>query len=111
MQHPYLDSHPDYENIEFTLANSASDYDLDSQQATFLAVFKQSGQPRTPTYVQIRTDVTISVKLNSTSGHSITITSADSPFEIKGVKIDNLFLSNSSGGGAAVKLLFFVAPF
>jgi hypothetical protein len=94
----------DYESIEFTLTNGQSDYNLDTNQTTFLSSFGANGT--FPTQVLIRTDYTITVKLNSTSGHSITITSTDSPFAIRGIMIRNLYLSNASGNDAAVKLLF-----
>lgn len=98
---------PYYENIEFNLNDGQSDYDLDAQQATFLSVFGPTNvAQRYPSAVQIRTNNTISVKLNSTSSHAITITSTDSPFWIENVDITNMFLSNSSGNTAAVKLFF-----
>ena len=97
---------PNYENIEFNLNTGESDYDLDAQQSEFLAVFGAANNGRLPSHVQIRTNNTISVKLNSTSNDSITITSTDSPFVITGVMISNMYLSNSSGSTAAVKLLF-----
>lgn len=108
----YAETFEDYESIEFSLADGQTDYDLDAQQSEFLAVFNQGGvtgaQPRFPIYVKIRTDQTISVRINSTGNDSITIPSTDSPFEIKGVKITNLFLTNSSGSAATVRLLFFI---
>src|SRR3990167_4222377 len=88
-----------YESIEFNLNDGQSDYDLDANQATFLANFK-TNDIGYPTQVTIRTNNTISVKLNSTSGHAITIASTDAPFVISGNSIQNLFLSNSSGSTA-----------
>ena len=95
-----------YESVEFNLTDGQSDYDLDSNQSEFLAVFGPANNRNYPTQVRIRTNYTISVKLNSTSDDSITIASTDSPFDIKGVEIRNMYLSNSSGSTAAVKLLF-----
>ena len=94
-----------YESIEFSLNDGESNYDLDTNQATFLANFN-TNDIGYPTQVRIRTNNTISVKINSTSAHAITIASTDSPFDIRGNSIQNLFLSNSSGSIAAVKLLF-----
>ena len=96
---------PYYESVEFTLTDGQSDYNLDTQQADFLAVFN-TGSVNYPSQVKIRTDQTITVKLNSTSNDSITIASTDSPLDIRGIEIRNIFLSNSSGSSAAVKLLF-----
>ena len=94
-----------YENIEFNLSTGQTDYDLDSNQSTFLEVFG-STLGRYPTQVSIRTNNTISVRLNTTSGHAITIASTDSPFTIRAIDIHNLFLTNNSGSTAAVKLYF-----
>lgn len=109
---PYNEAFEDYESVEFSLADGQADYDLDSNQSDFLSSFFQVGvagaQPRYPTYVKIRTDQTISVKLNDTSNNSITIPSTDSPFDIRGVKMTNLFFTNSSGSAATVRLLFFI---
>lgn len=104
----YNNTFEEYENIEFTLNDGQSDYDLDAQESDFLSAFNQESQPRYPTYVHIRTNQTISVKINSTSNNSITIPSTDSPFEIKGLKIRNMYFSNSSGNSSTVRLLFFI---
>jgi len=96
-----------YESVEFTLNDATTDYDLDANQSDFLAVFNSNvDDEEFPTQVMIRTDQTITVKLNATGNQSITITSTDSPLVIKGIKLKNLFLTNTSGTNAAVKLLF-----
>jgi|ERR1035437_1630185 hypothetical protein len=101
-----------YESIEFNLPTGNTDYDLDANQVTFLSVFgiETSGNDthngRYPSSVVIRTNATISVKLNNSTGMAITITSTDSPFVIKGVQLKNLFITNNSGSTAAMKLLF-----
>lgn len=95
-----------YENIEFNLSTGQTNYDLDSNQSTFLEVFGAANNNRFPTSVEIRTNETISVRLNTTSGHSVTIASTDSPYKIEGIEISNMFLTNSSGSTAAVKLFF-----
>ena len=97
---------PYYESIEFNVSTGTTDYDLDDQQATFLAVLGSANERPYPSSVVIRTDQTISVKLNSTSNHAITIASTDSPFTIEGVQIRNLYITNNSGSVAAIKLLF-----
>lgn len=95
-----------YESIEFNVVTATTDYDLDSQQATFLAVLGSANERRYPSSVVIRTDQTISVKLNATGNHAITIASTDSPFVIEGVEISNLYITNNSGNTAAIKLMF-----
>lgn len=102
---------PYYESIEFSLSTGESDYDLDSNQSEFLAVFKQDATGnKWPTKIIFRTDQTISFKLNSTSDDSITVTSTDSPFTIDGVEIRNVYITNSSGSTAAIKLFFQFSP-
>jgi len=93
-----------YESVEFTLPANQTDYDLDSNQADFLVEFGPASDREYATQVRIRTDQTITVKLNATTNDAITITSNDSPFDIKGVEIRNVFLTNTTA--AAVKLLF-----
>lgn len=95
-----------YENIEFNVTTGQTAYNLASNQATFLGrAFGINDQPL-PTQVRISTNYTITVKLNTTDDHAITVTSTESPFYIKGVQIKNMFIANSSGNTAAVKLLF-----
>jgi Na+-transporting NADH:ubiquinone oxidoreductase subunit NqrF len=56
-------------------------------------------------YTEIRTSANISVKLNSTDNAAIVINSADSPYIIDQIAVKNIYISNSSGGGATVNLL------
>lgn len=100
-----------YENIEFTLNNGASDVDLDATEPRFLRLFGPSNAvAEFPSWMEVRTDETITIKLNDTDNDSITITSTDVPYIIDSVRIRNVFLSNGSGTNAAVKLRFQVAP-
>jgi hypothetical protein len=103
---------PYYENIEFNVNDGASDYDVNTNQATFSSVFgAETVSGSYANRVSIRTNNTITVKLNSTGNHSITIASTDSPFVIEGVEITNMYISNSSGAIAAVKLMLTAYPF
>lgn len=96
---------PYYENIEFNVSTATTDYDVAAFQATFLSNFGSTNVVgRYPSSVEIRTNNTISVKINSTSNHGITITSTDSPYRIEGIDINNIFITNNSGSTAAVKL-------
>lgn len=104
--------YPYYENIEFNLSTGQTNYDLDAEQTTFLSSFGVDiAVARYPSWVEIRTNQTISVKLNSTSNHSITITSTDSPYIIAGVLIRNMYITNASGSTAAIKLRFQENPY
>lgn len=53
-------------------------------------------------YAYIRTDSSITLKINSASNNSITLTSTVSPFEIEGMTITDLLISNV--GTANVKI-------
>lgn len=100
-----------YENIEFTLNNGASDVDLDATEARFLRLFGPANTvAEFPSWMEVRTDQTITFKINLTANDAITVTSTDVPFVIDSVRIRNVFLSNGSGTNAAVKLRFQLAP-
>ena len=97
---------PYYENIEFNLTNGQSDYDLTNQSAFLVKFGPDSPTRQFPNWAEIRTNEEISVKLNGTSEDSITITSVDIPYIIKDMEIRNMYLSNSSGETARVKIRF-----
>lgn len=103
-----------YENLEFNLSTGQTDYSLVTNQLSPTGSFNSyfgavnganASGGREATRAQIRTNQTISVKLNSTSNNSITISSTDSPFVIDGIKITDIFITNGSGSTAAVKIL------
>ncbi len=87
-----------YDNAEFTLATGLSDYDANAGVANAFSNIT------TARYTEIRTDQTITVKLNSTSNHSITITSSDSPYMIDNLEITNVYITNASGSTANIKI-------
>lgn len=97
---------PYYESIEFNLSTGQTNYDLDSSQATFLSSFGPgSVVDKHPTQMTLRTDQSITVKLNSTSNHAITVSPTE-VLELSGLEIQNVYLTNSSGNTAAIKILF-----
>ena len=96
-----------YENVEINVTTGTTD----SQLTTLSTTFKKFLNPTTnstenATSVIIRTNQTISVKLNKSTNDAITITSTDSPYEISGITITDMFISNASGSTAAVRLFF-----
>jgi len=94
IQHPLS---PNYENLEFTVADSLTDYDV---RTNVSGAFKKLG---TFTTVVIRTDQTITIKLNDTSNDAITID--DTPFELDNLlEITNIYISNASGSTANLKI-------
>ena len=103
---------PYYESVEFTVNNGESDYNVDTQQSGFRSKFGSAGVVgEDPSRIVIRTNNTITVKINETTSDAITIASTDSPFVLEGIQIWNLYISNASGSNAAVKLLVQQSPY
>lgn len=88
-----------YESIEFNLADSSTDYSIKTSAAAFLIV-------ETARNILIRSDSTISFKFNSASNHAITLTSVEEYFKDDSIEITDVFITNNSGGTAAIKLYF-----
>lgn len=105
---------PYYENIEFdlpsgTVLKAVSDNNMTNQTGVFLSKFGAYTPPASaklgwPTKLSIRTDQTILVYLNKTTSDPITVASTDSPFEKDDMEINNIYISNSSGSTAHVKI-------
>ena len=87
-----------YDNAEFTLANGQTDYDVKVGESDAF------NNIETATLIEIRTDKTITVKFNSTSNDSYTITSSDSPAVFDTLEVTNIFISNASGNTANIKV-------
>lgn len=88
-----------YDSAEFSVANSTTDYNVATNQtAAFSRVL-------TASRMILRTDRNISIRLNSNTDPTITVQTVDSPFELTGVPITNLFITNNSGGSATIKLI------
>lgn len=88
-----------YDSVEFTLATGQTNYDLDSNQAgsfNNVPVWKRT---------LIRTNIQVSIKLNSTSNDAITISPLDSPLEIDWQEITNIYITNASGSTASLKFV------
>lgn len=86
-----------YESIEFNVVTATTDYDVDSSQSTFKAVIAN------PQYVEISTNYAITIKFNATTNHSISI-GANTLRVFDRQIFDNLYITNTSGSTAAVKL-------
>ncbi len=96
-----------YENVEINITSGGGAQQLSTLGTTFKSKLNTtSNSTENATAVMIRTSQTISVQLNSASNDSITITSADSPYEISGIKIIDMWITNNSGSTAAVRLFF-----
>lgn len=93
-----------YNNAEFSVANATTNYNVASNQTNLFG--GATSKVKLPYFVKISTDQTITVKLNSTSNDSITITSSTSPWVFDEIiEIDNVFITNNSGSSANVKIL------
>jgi hypothetical protein len=90
-----------YDAAEFTVSTGTTNYDTKTNQTTLW------NNVSSPGYINIRTDQTISLRLNSTGNPAITITSTDSPFILQNsLPVSNIFVTNNSGNTANVKILF-----
>ena len=91
-----------YDSVEFTIATGITDYDLDAQQsAAFSNILTWMS-------CVIRTDKTITIRLNSATNPIITINDYESPFHLKTeMEITNIYITNNSGGTASIKILAF----
>lgn len=89
-----------YESLEFALANGQTNYNVKSNVNGAFTRLKSY------TTLSLRTDQNISIKLNTTSGDTITIPLANSPFEFDNlVEIENIFITNNSGSTANIKII------
>ena len=95
--------HSAYRNLEASqnTATTNTEYNLTSAGNTKL---------KHATFLRIRTDQTITVRLNSTDNDAITITTSDVPFVLEHAMINKIFVSNASGSTAALKILFIGPP-
>lgn len=87
-----------YDNVEFSLDNDTTNYDVKTNQATAF------NNINIATDVSIRTDKTITTRFNSTTNPAITVTSSDSPFNFDSLRVTNIYLTNSSGSAANIKI-------
>jgi len=91
-----------YDAAEFTVSTATTNYDVDSNQAALW------NNITSPAYVNIRTDQTITIRLNDSSYPAITVTSTDSPLIFEnGLPIENIYITNSSGSTANIKIFMF----
>lgn len=74
-----------YDNVEWA-TGIVSDYDVSSGQADAFSNIT------TARYVSIRTDAAITVKLNSTSNHSVTV-EASTTLNIDTLEVTNIFVT------------------
>ena len=88
-----------YDSAEFTLTTGNTDYDVRTEIAGFFKNIKVYRK------VEIRTNVNISVKLNKTGNSAITINFTDSPYTLDIIEVTNIYITNSSGSTASIKLI------
>jgi hypothetical protein len=88
-----------YDSAEFTLATGQTNYDVKANQAASFANIKVYKR------LEIRTNVTLSVKFNSTSNAAVTISATDSPYTMEWLEVTNIYITNSSGSTASIKIL------
>lgn len=88
-----------YDSMEFTLANALSDYNV---RSNVTGAFENMGHYTT---INIRSDQNITAKLNASTNRAVTV-ERNKPFELDNLLfITNIFLSNTSGSTANVKII------
>ena len=96
-----------YENVEINVTTGSTNSQLSTLGTTFQSKLNTTNNStENATAVMIRTSQTITVRLNKVTNDAITITSADSPYEISGIKITDIWITNTSGSTAAVRMFF-----
>jgi hypothetical protein len=96
------DYSPDYDSVEFNVNTGESNYNV---QANISGAFNKIKNMRTLT---IKTTKNISIKLNSILNPSISLTGANKTLKINsdiGFEVNNIFITNSSGATAAIKIM------
>ncbi len=96
-----------YENVEINVASGGGAQQLSALGTTFQSKLNNTNNStENATSVVIRTNQTISVAINKSTNDLITISATDSPYEISGIKIIDMWITNNSGSTAAVRLFF-----
>jgi hypothetical protein len=94
-----------YDSIEFQVTTATTDYNVKTTQATS---FKNAPIAHS---IVIRTDQTVTVKLNASTNTAFTVSRGEGSFTITrnmGIEVTNLFITNVSGNTANIKI--FLAP-
>lgn len=95
--------HTAYNSIEWNLDDETTNYSLKTNQETaFVGLNKGDGV--VATHMELRTDRTITFRLNANTNHAVTVASTDSPYTVDTVEITDVFLTNASGDAAAIKI-------
>ena len=89
-----------YDSCEFALPTGSTNYDVKINQST--TAFSNVD---VATDVVIRTDQNITFKINASTNTTITLTSTEGQFNYMGIRTSNLYLTNSSGSTANIKIL------
>lgn len=98
------DYHDTYDSAEFNLSTGQTDYDVAANVTGAFSNIKNAHS------IIIRTNKTITIKLNDDANASITITAAEGSLTIDrkmGFEITNVLITNASGVTAAIKILLF----
>jgi len=96
--------HDVYDSAEFNLTTGQTNYDVGANVSGAFSNIKNAHS------IIIRTNKTITVRLNSTANSAITISVAEGSLVIDrkmGFEITNIYVTNASGVTAAIKILLF----
>lgn len=88
-----------YDSVTFTVTDGATDYDVRTQVSD---AFKNVDRA---SFFWMSFNQAISVRFNSTSNSSLSLTLNNSPLELRDLlSIENIFITNASGSDASVTL-------
>lgn len=93
-----------YDSSEASITTGQTNYDI---RANFTGAFVNVRKARA---CVIRSDQTVTVRFNSTSGPAITLDVSEGRLEISkemGLEIGDIYITNASGNTAAIKILLF----
>ena len=94
-----------YESHEFVLPNASVDFDLKIQQTAFRPVSDAAGGVPRAHLVIIRTDQTITFRINDVANDLITITAGEGSLSLTVQEVTNLFFTVPGAVDANVKIL------
>ena len=97
------EKHSAYRSLEDnqSTATTNTEYNLTSTGNTKL---------KYATYFRLKTDQTITLRINDATNDAITIPASETPFVLDQMTINKVFISNASGSTAALKILFVGPP-
>ncbi len=96
-----------YDSSEFQVTTATTNYDVAANQSSWLENIKKYNSGECGA-LYIVTDQEITVRFNAATAPAITVTSSESPARFDDLVISNVFITNTSGSTAKIKLRQFI---